>query len=316
MKNKNPKFAFYYLLSLVALIFTSLALGLIVFSIIDRNVSDVLVFSSAFYNYSFLRFGIASLLISTPIFFVCLRAINRGLKKNDLTQDSPLRNWLTYFILAVSAVIILGSLVSVVYNFLSGRVTLKSILQFLTVIVIAALIFSYYLYDIKRNQIRKNDRIINVFFVSSLVLIVAVFSAAWFFVESPQMARQRRIDDRLMANINSVESYVNSYYDLKGYLPENLKEVMDEDEIYANPQNFFDPETKKEIEYHRLNDKGFELCANFRADSYQYLERKNKASYDQYTYIDRSKANKQGWNCFQGVLWIEEAKEIEPKLVD
>ena len=315
MKNKNPKFAFYYLLSLVALIFMCFSVGMIIFSIIDKTVIDALAYFGSIHNDGSLRFGIAALLISTPIFFLCVRAINKNMKKGDLDQDSALRNWLTYFILAVSAVIILGSLVAVIYDFLSGEATGKSILQFVTVMIISALVFSYYLYDIRRDKIKKNDKVINIFSLIGLTVVVAVFVASWFFIESPQIARNRRIDDKLLNNINSVENYINNYYDLKNVLPDNLEQVADESGIYVSYQTFFDPETKQEIEYHKLGEKDFELCANFRVDSYEYLDRKNVLVYDKYQ-LDNSKVYKQGWNCFKGTLWSEENDKENAKLID
>ncbi|MDD3085435.1 MAG: DUF5671 domain-containing protein [Candidatus ainarchaeum sp.] len=308
MKNKNPKFAFYYVLSLVALIFMSFSVGMIIFSIINKTIIDALSFSYIIDDSSSLRFGIAALIISAPIFFVCVKTINRNLKKGHMDKDGALRNWLTYFILAVSAIIILGSFVGVIYNFLEGETTLKSILQLVTVMVIAALVFSYYMYDIRRNEIKKKDWIINTFFIASLTIVLASFITSWFFMESPKMAHIRRIDDQLLNNINSVENYINNYYDLKNKLPDSLEQVANEVDIYHNYNIFFDPETKEEIEYHKLGEKEFELCANFRVDSYDYLSKKNIQIYDKYQF-DNMKDYKQGWNCFKGSLWSAEKND-------
>ena len=191
MKNHSPKYAFYYLLSLVALIFTSVSVVMIVFEIIDRSIFDSLAYYGSINDQGSLRFGISALLVSSPIFFVCVNLINRGLKKGEIKKDSLLRNWLTYFILAVSAVIILGSVVGIINSFLSGEMTLKSVLRLLAIVVVSALVFSFYLYDIRRDKIRDKDRIIKTFFFSSLILIVIVFVSSWFFVDSPKIARER-----------------------------------------------------------------------------------------------------------------------------
>ena len=67
MKNKNPKFAFYYVLSLVSLIFMCFSVGMILFSVIDKTVVDALSYFGSIHNDESLRFGIAILLISSPI---------------------------------------------------------------------------------------------------------------------------------------------------------------------------------------------------------------------------------------------------------
>lgn len=287
MKNNNPKYAFYYFLSLISLIFLAISSVLIIFEIIDRSVIDAL--SNNFSNQNTLRFGISAILISAPIFFLSVNLINKGLKKKEIEKDSSLRNWLTYFILFVSAVIILGSLIGIINSFLSGEITLKFVLQMITVVIISALIFSFYLYDIKRENISGGDRVIRIFFISTLSLVVAIFVSSWFFVESPKVARDRKADNQVMQNISIIESYVNEYYEENEVLPENLDNL---DSVRYS-------ESVEGVEYNKLGDKEFELCADFKTDSY---ESQRSATY----YPGKnSRAYTKGWNCFEGNLWIE-----------
>lgn len=298
MKNHNPKFAFYYLLSLVALIFTAISSAIIIFQIVDKSVNDILV-DYAYNNDGGLRFGISALFVAAPIFFLMLRLINNGLRKNELEKDSSLRRWLTYFILFVSAVIILGSLIGILNSFLSGEMTLKFILKALTVFVISALVFSYYFYDIKRENVEKKDNNLKIFFWSSLSLVVIIFVSSLFFVESPQIARQKKLDQIVLNRISTIESMVNSYYDLNHRLPENLQEISSEEgKIYFDQRSLIDPETGEKIEYNKIGDREFEICASFRTSS----DDENGRSY----YGDR-KFNP-GRNCFRGNLWIEDKK--------
>jgi len=308
MKNHNPKYAFYYILSLAALIFVAISSALIIFQIIDKSVFDALAYYGSYSNQSALRFGISALLISAPIFFLCVNLINKGLKKGEIDKDSPLRNWLTYFILAVSAVVILGSLVGVINAFLSGEMTLKSILQLLTVILIAAIVFSYYLYDIRRDKILKKDKIMKIFFFSSVLLVIVVFVSSWFFVESPRVARERKIDEKVLNNIYSLENYINSYYEKEEKLPEDLLEVNSVAEVINFNQFLVNPVSGEKIEYKKTGEREFELCANFRTDSY---ESKRNEVYPIYV-GDGSKVYVKGWNCFKGNLWAEE-KFIEKR---
>jgi len=308
MKNHNPKYAFYYILSLAALIFVAISSALIIFQIIDKSVFDALAYYGSYSNQSALRFGISALLISAPIFFLCVNLINKGLKKGEIDKDSPLRNWLTYFILAVSAVVILGSLVGIINAFLSGEMTLKSILQLLTVILIAAIVFSYYLYDIRRDKILKKDKIMKIFFFSSVLLVIVVFVSSWFFVESPKVARERKIDEKVLNNIYSLENYINSYYEKEEKLPEDLLEVNSVAEVINFNQFLVNPVSGEKIEYKKTGEREFELCANFRTDSY---ESKRNEVYPIYA-GDGSKVYVKGWNCFKGNLWAEE-KFIEKR---
>lgn len=294
MKNNNPKFAFYYLLSLVALIFMSISLGIIMFQIIDKSITDAL--SDTMYRGSdSLRFGISALFVSSPIYFLMLNLINKGLRKNELEKESSIRRWLTYFILFVSAVIILGSLIGILNSFLSGEMTLKFVFKALTILIISAIVFSYYFYDIKRENVEKKDKTIKAFFFASVGLVFIVFVSALFFVESPKTARMKRLDQIVLNRIYSIESAVNNYHELSKKLPENLEEVSKYGEkIYFDEKSLSDPESGEKIEYKKIDDSHFEICANFRTDS---NNQEGKG------YYSGEKSFKVGYNCFKGVLW-------------
>lgn len=296
MKNNNPKFAFYYLLSLVALIFVAVSSAIIIFQIIDKNIIDALV-DRAYVNNGSLRFSISALLVSAPIFFMMLKFINKGLRKNELEKNSSLRRWLTYFLLFVSAVIILGSLIGILNSFLSGEMTLKFVLKALTILFISAIVFSYYSYDIKREDVVKKDKILKIFSWTSIFLVCIVFVSALFFIESPKTARMKMLDQVVLDRIYSIESAVNGYYALNKELPESIDDILEhEKNVYFNKKNMVDPESGEAIEYKKTGDKQFEVCANFRADSDNQGRR---------AYYSDDKGFKAGYNCFKGVLWSE-----------
>lgn len=294
MFNHNAKYAFYYLLSLAALIFTALSVGMVVFGIIDKTVADALNYN----NYSGvdgqLKFAISALFIAAPVYYLISRLINRGLHKKELNLDSPLRRWLTYFIILVSSVTILGVFIGVINNFLSGELTVRFILKAVTMLIIAASVFSFYFYDIKRKEIKTKDLFMRLFTYISAALVLAAFVAAWFFVESPQVARAKRLDLIVVNNIYQLENAVNSYYSEYGNLPSSLDEIKNSD-IYFDPKSALDPETKQAIEYTTADNKRFAFCATFRAAS------DNAA--DSMSYGPGNKEHGAGYVCLPGQLW-------------
>lgn len=299
MENKhNAKYAFYYLLSLVALIFTALSVGIVAFNIIDKTVADALMSYRSIGDGS-LKFAISALLIAAPIFYVLSLLINKGIKKGELDKESPLRRWLTYFILLVSSLIILGAFIGVINNFLSGELTVRFALKTLSVIIISGTAFSYYLYEAKRSTAGQQDRVVKIFGWASLTVVVAAFIAAWFFVESPVMARQRRLDDALVNNMRLIESAVNEYYNRNNQLPATIEEVKSGN-LYLSDESVIDPETRESIEYKRLSGESYELCATFRLDS----QAGNGYSY----YIGDSKQHGAGYQCLPGELYLLDAK--------
>jgi len=293
----NAKYAFYYILYLVALIFMSLGVGMIVFGIIDRTVPDALNLVSGSVDGQ-LKFAISALVITTPIFYLIINLIYRGLRKEELSKESGIRRWLTYFTVLVSALIILGVFIGVINSFLSGDLTSQFILKALAMLVIAGLVFSFYFYDIKRQAVTKKDRILKIFFWVTLTLTVAAFVASWFFVESPRTARDRRLDQIVVNNIYSLESAVNSYYDRYKKLPENLEAIGAESDIYLDSRNLIDPETKEAIVYEKIGEKDFQLCATFRYDSSSTDDRRTLTNY-----LENSRYHGAGYQCIKGTLW-------------
>jgi hypothetical protein len=290
----NAKYAFYYLLSLAALFFVALSVGMIAFSIIDKSIVDVLA-TSYYDKDSQLKFAISALLIAAPIFYVISNLINKGLKTGELDRESGIRRWLTYFILLVSSLVLLGVFIGVINNFLSGELTGRSILKALSMFVIAGVIFSYYLYENKREDFSGKSLTMKAFLFGSLSLVLLSFISAWFFVESPTMARNRRLDQNLINNISNIEGAVNSYLGSQNKLPENLEELKADPGNYLNSASLIDPETKEAIQYQKTSSTTFELCANFRTDNREQGQNIYSSPSD--------KLHNSGFQCLKGFIF-------------
>src|SRR3989339_593834 len=98
-KNNAAKFAFFYMLSLVSLIFTALSTGIIIFQFINKNITDVLSTTTTGFDSSALKFAISAVIIAAPIYFVLMSLINKNLFEGNLDKESGIRKWLTYFII-------------------------------------------------------------------------------------------------------------------------------------------------------------------------------------------------------------------------
>ncbi len=265
--NNAAKFDFFYMLSLVALIFMAVSVGMIIFQIINKNIIDVLNQFRGRYSPDQLKFAISALIISTPIFYLTARQIYKNLFSGALKKDSGVRKWLTYFVLFVSSVVMLGWLIAVINSFLDGELTTKFILKAITAIGIAAGIFTFYLYDIRREQVTgKKDKTIQMYFYGSLAVIIAVFVASLFFVESPTETRNRKLDDVILENFDRIDGAIYTYYQDNKTLPESLEEIKAEF-TYINDENLKDPVTEEKFEYKIIDDKKYELCATFRTSN-------------------------------------------------
>jgi type II secretory pathway pseudopilin PulG len=287
-KVNHAKYAFYYLLSLVALIFTALPTGMIIFQVINKNMPDMFGHYGTDFSQDVLKFAIAAIIIATPIFYIVSRLIYQGLAKKYLEKDAGIRRWLTYFILLVSAVIIIGFLIATVLNFLNGELTTQFILKALTVIGISGAVFSFYLYDIRRREIKAKDRVFAAYNYGSLALVVIAFIISMFIVESPAQTRARRIDDQVINNFYAIENNVINYFNKYQKLPSGLEAIKSE--VGFSEEIYKDPVTSEDYKYEIIATSSFKLCANFRTSNVD-------KTVQEFRYIDDSKRHDTGFQC-------------------
>ncbi len=282
-QNHSAKFAFLYMLSLAALIFTGLSVGMIIFQIINKYIPDPINQLRNTFSSSQLRFAISALIVAAPVFFVTTRQIYKGLFQGNLDKNSAVRRWLTYFILLVSSVIMLGWFIGLINNYLEGELTIKFVLKGITAIGIAGLGFSFYLYDIKREAVvGVRDGRIRAYFVAWLIICISVFTAALFLVESPSEARDKKLDTQIINDFNSLEGGISQFYKNNSRLPENLQELKTE-VVFITEENLMDSQTEQAYRYKILNNNEYELCAEFRTsnlDDNQNIYRKTTWSHD------------------------------------
>jgi len=287
--NNNAKFAFFYILAAISLVFIAIALGLISFFIIDKEIVDILITNSRSANSS-LRFAISALIIATPIFYLTSYQIYQNLKKGLLGLESSVRKWLTYLIILVAAVVMLGWLVGLINNFLGGELSSRFAIKALVAISLSLIIFSFYYFDIRRQNItKKNSRFLRRYSYLALALIIAVFTTSWFFVESPRIARAKKIDQMLSNNIASLRSNIQLYYFQNQKLPLNLAELGGDQKLAFNHT------AQKELKYQTIGGREYELCASFQLNNMVDSNYNTLASYG----APDSYRHQAGYQCFK-----------------
>jgi hypothetical protein len=145
--------AFLYLVMFLTLYVSAFSVGQLLYQFINRWLPDTL----PGYDYlgatlSTIRMDTAAITIAFPVFlFVSWRLHTATLRDPD-KRSSKVRKWLTYLTLFVAAGIIIGDLIALVFNVLSGELTLRFGLKVLTVAAIAGSIFGYYLLDLRSDE--------------------------------------------------------------------------------------------------------------------------------------------------------------------
>lgn len=146
--------AFAYLVLFSTLYFFAWNLGSLLFQLIQYALPD-----PADPNWQLLRlsggirWAISALVIAFPVFVFAAHRVSRDVDKHPIKRLSPVRRWLTYLTLFVAATVLIGDLTALVYNLLSGELSLRFVLKVLVVGVIAGTVFSYYLWDLRQEEV-------------------------------------------------------------------------------------------------------------------------------------------------------------------
>lgn len=145
--------AFFYLLFFILLGVVSFNLGSLLFALIDTFVPDKAapygIRGGASYQ---MRSAMAGLIVGAPIFFWLARILLKARRQNPALQRSRIRKWLIYLSLVIAGIVLVADAISLVYNFLSGELTLRFVLKALVVGSIAGAIFGYFIINAERDE--------------------------------------------------------------------------------------------------------------------------------------------------------------------
>jgi hypothetical protein len=144
--------AFFYLLMFGALYVSAYQLGSLLFSLINLGFPDPLNQFEGQRATRAIRWATATLIVAFPVFVLVSRKLGRETEVDPTRRQSAVRRWLTYLTLLVAAAVIIGDTVTLVYNLLSGDLTIRFVLKVLVVAAITGSAFGYYLQSARRDS--------------------------------------------------------------------------------------------------------------------------------------------------------------------
>lgn len=148
----GPRDVFLHLLSILTLYFSAGSFMALIFQYINVYFPDPTAYSSLSGVYNTIRWSVASLIIVFPAYLLTTRYLNKLYLSSPEKLNLRSRKWLIYFTLFAGAVIIIGDLVTLVYNLLGGELTARFILKVLTVFFVAGSVFVYYYWHLKTSK--------------------------------------------------------------------------------------------------------------------------------------------------------------------
>ncbi|MEM8981734.1 MAG: DUF5671 domain-containing protein [Pseudomonadota bacterium] len=141
--------AFRYVIVFAMLYLSAFYLGDLLFQFVTLGVTEHAEPRRVSYVYSSIRWATSGLIIAYPIYLYLSYRIAVEIAADPASRVSAVRRWLTYLTLAIAALVIVADLILLLYNFLSGDLTLRFLLKTLIVLCIAGAIFGYYLRSIR-----------------------------------------------------------------------------------------------------------------------------------------------------------------------
>src|SRR3989338_9796994 len=117
-----PKDVFVYLLSIATLYTATINFITLIFGYIDIYFPNTLDYYGA-RNLGSISWSIASIIIVFPVYLLTSWLINRDIKKEPARGEIKISKWLIYLTLFIAAVVVIGDLITIIYNFLEGDLT-------------------------------------------------------------------------------------------------------------------------------------------------------------------------------------------------
>jgi Domain of unknown function (DUF5671) len=156
-RSDSARDAFLYLLNFITLGFWSTAIGNLCYVLIGRAFPDRTISYQYQYSGSLMTqiaWQLAATIIALPAFLAINQIIERELTRRPELADSPVRAWLTYAALVISATIVLIDAIWVLESLLKGELTIRFVLDSLVLLVLGGGVFIYYYTGLKP---AKND---------------------------------------------------------------------------------------------------------------------------------------------------------------
>ncbi len=293
MENKNlPRDVFLYLLAVIALAMAAVNFGALLFQFINISLPDVVTdrYASPFAHYGAIRWAVSTLVVVFPVLVWTWHFLKRDISANPEKRDLKIRKWLLYLTLFIAGVVVIGDLVTLVYNFLNGELTTRFLLKILTVLGIAGSVFFYYLNELKGRTSRG--------FSYAMIGIVAVGVIAGFAVAgSPSAQRVNKFDQQRVQDLNMIQGQIINYWQSKQKLPESVDVLRNDITGFVAPT---DPQTHTSYEYRTTSALSFELCAVFQAATSDDRSQPQQPMY--YNGIESTWPHGAGRTCFDRTI--------------
>src|SRR5882724_11149704 len=185
----GPRDVFFHLLAIIGLYAVVLAFGGVLFQLINIGFPDALAGPVGRYAREGLKWPLAVAVVMFPFYVWITSYIEKDLVRHPEKRALRTRKWLIYFTLFIATLVIIGDLISLIFHFLEGGLSVQFGLKVLSVFAIAGSVFLYYGWNLKRDAASHAYPRMK-FFMRGIVGVVGIIIIGGFFVAgSPQSER-------------------------------------------------------------------------------------------------------------------------------
>lgn len=294
--SSTPRDVFAHLLSIGMLYVSVVAFLSLIFQYVNIWLPDELAYQSFRGISSIVLGATAALIVVWPVYIYLMQMLRKDEVAQPEKHDIRIRKWLFNFTMFVAAIAIIISLITLIANFLNGELSARFFLKSAAVLAVAAVVFGYYRWELKREVVTKSNLPQILAYTTSAVLAVSVI-AGFFIIGTPADQRERRLDAERESDLQAIQWQVINYWQDTESLPAVLEDLNDDIGFTLVPN---DPETGESYEYQKLGDLKFELCATFA-----------RASDQQFSQVPRSDLRDQNWQHEAGRTCFE--RTIDPE---
>ncbi|MEK7077033.1 MAG: DUF5671 domain-containing protein, partial [Patescibacteria group bacterium] len=206
----GPRDVFLHLAGVVGLYVVVIAFGSLVFQLINIKFPDPALGEFRQFGDG-LRWPLAVLVVVFPVYLSLSYFLQSELVRFPEKKELKTRKWMLYFTLFASGTVIVADLISLIFSFLSGELTVRFVLKVLTVLLVAAAVFAYYLWNLKKAAPALRDPEMRFFVWGVIALVVAAAVTGFVFAGSPGRARLVRVDERRVNDLYALQSEITNF---------------------------------------------------------------------------------------------------------
>ena len=265
--------AFFHLLVFAGLYTLVISTAVLAFTFVNFWFPDPTLdpYASVALMRTTVRWSLAAIIVAAPLFFWVSRLVLGEMRSHPEKQASGIRRWLTYLTLFVAAGVLVGDLITLVFRFLEGEITLRFLFKAAVVFLLAGLIFTYYSRSLRR-PVTEHGRLHRTFAAAAGVVVVPAFLYGLVLAGSPLVERQRKLDEQRVIDVRTIAQAAMEYvYQGDDYrwreqaepqraLPETLQQLAQLSEHHRVP---LEGPKGQPYTYRVLDENRFEVCAAF-----------------------------------------------------